>query len=266
MSESVFFDSHAHITSEELYSDIDDIIERALEADVKKIININTDKITFERGLALAEKYPGIIYNSVATTPHDVEELGEKEFSYFESKLGHQSIIAIGETGLDYFYEHSNRELQQQFLKRYAQLAKQKELPLIIHCRGDGAFDDLVKILTPFKLSRVLLHCFTLTLEDAQLAIEKGWFISISGIVTFPKSVELQNVVAKIGCSRLLIETDAPYLAPMSKRGKKNEPSNVVETCAKIASLLDLSLDQVATKTFENSLSFFQIKDSKILI
>ena len=251
-----FYDSHAHLTSEVLYSDIEGVLKRSHENKIGKVINICTDKLTLERGLALAEKEP-LILNAGATPPHDVEKEGELLFPHFEEAANSKKLVAIGETGLDYYYEHSNRKIQQTFLIRYFELAKKTKLPVIIHCRE--AFEDLFALAKEhYPKGKLLLHCFTGTLEEAEKALERNYYISFSGIITFKKSASLRDIVKEVPLKSLLIETDAPYLAPQTKRGKTNEPSFIVETAQLIANIKGLSLEEVESITFENAHAFFE--------
>ncbi len=255
----MYIDSHAHLTSDKLFENADALLKRASAAKVHSLINICTDLETLERGLSLAKRCPQV-FNAGATTPHDVEKEGEKFFSAFQKAAEKGLLVAIGETGLDYFYEHSKKELQQAFFIRYLNLAKQCDLPIIIHCRD--AFDDFFKIIDqhfPFPKKGVL-HCFTGTLQEAQKLIERGWYLSLSGIVTFKKSHELKEVAQKIPLEHLLIETDSPYLAPQSQRGKVNEPSFVVEVAHMLAELKNLPLSQIAQKTSQNTQDLFRLK------
>jgi TatD DNase family protein len=254
-------DSHAHLTSDELFPQVDQIISRAKKAGIVKVININTDPITLDRALSLQKKYSDFILNTGATTPHDVERDGEKDFPFFEKAARDGELVAIGETGLDYHYEHSNRSVQQQFLLRYLDLASQYNLPTVIHCRGDEAFLDLFSII---KTSNILLHCFTGTTSQAREAIKRGWYISISGIATFKKSTELREVIKHIPIDHLLIETDSPYLAPQSKRGQRNEPAYVEEVARTIAELKELSLKQVCDQTVKNAIDFFDLTNKGV--
>jgi TatD DNase family protein len=255
-----YFDSHAHLTSTADPA-ISQILARSQAVGVSHILNICTTLESLDRGLALSQQFPHI-YNAAATTPHDVEALGEKEFHSIaaHAKAGH--LAAIGETGLDYHYLHSPREQQQHFLRRYLQLALECQLPIIIHCRE--AFDDLFHILDEdyrvgSQYAPGVLHCFTGTLKEAQEVVKHGWFLSLSGIVTFKKSMELREVARWMPLEQLLIETDSPYLAPQSKRGHPNEPSYLPETAATIASVKGLSLEEVARATFNNAKKLFNI-------
>ena len=249
-------DSHAHITSDELYPDVDAIINRALKAGVSQIININTDRATFERALELKKRYPNQIFNTVATTPHDVEKEGEENFAYFEKAIRSGQVVAVGEVGLDYYYEHSKKDVQKEFLTRYFNLALDVNLPVVIHCRGDDAFHDLFTF--PQNI-RAVLHCFTGNLPQAEACLERGWYISISGIATFKKSEALRAVIKEIPLDRLLIETDSPYLAPQSKRGQINEPANVGEVAETIALLKEIPLEEVCLETTKNAKTLFHL-------
>ena len=250
-------DSHAHLSSPEMLPDIDAIVTRAKQEGVKKIVNICTDEPSLKEGLAFAERYPEIV-NTAATTPHDVEKEGESFFPLVVKVAKEGKLVAIGETGLDYYYEHSNREVQQHYLKRYFELAIERDLPLVIHCRD--AFHDLFQFADQyFHQKPAVLHCFTGTEREALEVIERGWLLSISGIATFPKSQALRDVVKVVPLKKLLIETDAPYLAPQSRRGKRNEPSFLRETLQKIAEVKDIDPKEVEEVTSANAMHFFSL-------
>lgn len=264
-----FIDSHAHITSNDVYDHIDSIIDRASKAGIVTIVNICTDPITLERGLAAAHKYPQL-YNAAATTPHDVEKEGDLVFPIMEHHARNGDLIAVGETGLDYFYQHANPKIQQHFLRRYLHLALDTNLPVIIHCRE--AFSDLFNILDSDytingRHAPGVLHCFTGSVAEAEEVIKRGWFLSLSGIVTFKKSDALREVAKIVPLDQLLIETDTPYLAPQSKRGSINEPSYLPETAAIIAQVKNISTEEVAKATMANAerLFHFDKKDKPSL-
>lgn len=250
----MLIDSHAHLTN---FEDVDSLIERASLAGVDTIINICTNPAEVERGLILAKKFPWI-YNAAATTPHDAEKEGSLFFAQMEDFARNGALVAVGETGLDYHYYSSSKEQQQELLCKYLVLAKECSLPVIIHCRE--AFADLLRIIdSEYKGLPGVLHCFTGTLEEAELLIQRGWYISFSGIVTFKKSQELQAIAKVIPKERLLIETDAPYLAPISCRGKINEPAYLVETANFIATLRGVSLEELAETTAHNARTLFSL-------
>lgn len=249
-------DSHAHLTSDELNPHLEAILERAQAASVCKVVNICTDLVTLQRGLDLQKNYPWV-YNAAATTPHDVDQWGEVHFATMSQSAKLGQLVAVGETGLDYHYQHSQKSTQQHFLKKYAQLATECHLPLIIHCRD--AFADLFSILDAHYKGPCLLHCFTGTLEEAKAVIARGWFLSLSGIVTFKKSETLRHVAEWLPLDKLFIETDAPYLAPQKHRGTQNEPAFISETAQFIADLKGIPLQTLAEATRLNCETFFKI-------
>jgi TatD DNase family protein len=250
----MFFDSHAHITGE-LYLEAEEIVNRARKADIEGIINICTDATSLEEGLELKKRYP-FIYLSGAVTPHDVEKLGEELFASFSHHAEQGDFVAIGETGLDYYYLHSPKKQQQASMEKYLHLAEKTNLPVIFHCRE--AFDDLFNLTKDLKVPAVL-HCFTGTLKEAKQVIDRGWMISFSGIVTFKKSDALREIAKEMPLEQMFIETDAPYLAPQSKRGKRNEPSYITETAQCLAEVKNISLEEIASVTTGNVKKFFNI-------
>ena len=251
----MYIDSHAHLTGDTVLPHVEEILKRAQEKGVEKIVNICTDQKSLEEGLLLAERFPWV-YNTAATTPHDVEKEGESFFPIVKQCAKEKKLVAIGETGLDYHYEHSNREVQKFFLSKYFELARESKLPLVFHCRE--AFSDLFDMAdAEYKGCPAVLHCFTGTLEEAKGCLERGWFISFSGIISFKKSESLREVAAYVPLDRMFIETDTPYLAPQSFRGKMNEPSYIEETAGVIAKLKNVSVLEVGKQTLFNANQFF---------
>lgn len=253
----MYIDSHAHISESLFDNDIEAVLQRAKEAGVEQIINICTDQPTLEKGVALAKKHPWI-HNAAAVTPHDVETLQAAYYPLVVQAAEQGLLVAIGETGLDYHREVFDKKLQQEVLLLHFALAHQHNLPLIVHCRN--AFDDLFSLADRhYKGKKLLLHCFTGTLAEAKNILERGWFISISGIVTFPKAQELKETVAFLPLDRLLIETDAPFLAPQSHRGARNEPAFLAETARAIADIKNLTLKELSDQTSLNAKLFFDV-------
>jgi len=251
----MIIDTHAHLTSESLLSHLDAILLRAKEKGVDKIINICTDFKSLSEGLILSEKHPWI-FNAAATTPHDVDKEGELFFPNVEQAAVLGKLVAIGETGLDYYYEHSKRSVQKEFLSRYFALAQKVKLPLIFHCRD--AFADLFAAADlEYRDKPAVLHCFTGTMAEAKGVLERGWYLSISGIATFKNSQELREIIKYVPIDRLLVETDSPYLAPQGQRGKQNEPSFIWEIVEMIAQVKKEDKDKVAQATAENACKFF---------
>lgn len=253
----MFADSHAHLTCDPVYENIDAILDRAHREQIDTIINITIDKTSLERALDFTTSLV-TLRHSGATTPHDVETDGERHFPSFEKAAKEKKLIAIGETGLDYYYDHSNRDAQKEYFIKYLTLAKECNLPVIIHCRD--AFTDFFRIIDEhYNRESVLMHCFTGTKHEALEAIERGFTISFSGILTFKRSDSLREIAKIVPLEKTLIETDTPYLAPQSKRGKPNEPSFLPETAECLASLHDISLEEIASITRTNTYRFFQI-------
>jgi len=257
----MYFDSHAHLTSPQI-TDLEDILERATKNQVSKIVNICTDISTLEKGLILSSHHP-YIYNAAATTPHDVEQEGDIFFPRVQQLANEKKLIAIGETGLDYHYEYSPRAIQKKYFVLYLHLALENKLPILIHCRE--AFCDLFDITAEeYREAPLLLHCFTGTNEEAIKAVDRGWFISFSGILTFKKSETLRETLKEIPLDRILVETDAPYLAPHSKRGLPNEPAFLPETVAVVAALKGISIEEAGQITFNNACRFFRIPQMEV--
>jgi TatD DNase family protein len=261
MSPPLLIDSHAHLTSPSVFEQVESVLKRARQVGVQAIINICTDLLSLQRGLQLSERYSWI-HQAAATTPHDVEKEGEAVFEIMATAARQGRLKAVGETGLDYYYEHSKREIQKDFLRRYLQLALECRLPVVIHCRE--AFADFFEILdvdyqVDGRYAPGVLHCFTGTLAEAEEVLKRGWMLSLSGIVTFKKSLELQQVAREVPLDQLLIETDTPYLAPQKHRGKPNEPAFLAETAAFIAELKQVSVEEVAQATAHNAQQLFKL-------
>jgi TatD DNase family protein len=250
-----FFDSHAHLTSSAVLPLLPAILERAEKAGVDHILNICTCRKTLEEG------FKHKLLNAGATTPHDVEKDGEADFAIFEEAAKNNLLTAIGETGLDYHYHHSDRKIQQAFLIRYLHLAASAKLPVIFHCRE--AFEDLFSIVDQEypKEAKAVLHCFTGTQKEAEGVLQRGWYLSLSGIVTFKKSESLREVANFAPLHQLLIETDTPYLSPQSKRGIQNEPAFIVETASCVAEMRKISLASIAKETRENAMRLFRLSN-----
>ncbi len=251
-------DSHCHLNFEQLSSDLDGVVARAKNSGVDYMLTIGTKLREFDQVLGIAERYDNI-YCTVGIHPHEAEEEG---MDVTEEKLvelaAHPKVVGIGETGLDYFYEHSPRQEQIHSFRTHIAAARKLQLPLIVHTRD--ADDDTVSILQDEYAKGAfpaVIHCFSSGWQVAEKSIKMGFYISISGIVTFNSAKELQGHVRQIPIDRLLVETDAPYLAPVPKRGKSNEPAYVAHTAAKVAELKGLEPDILATRTTDNFFNLF---------
>jgi TatD DNase family protein len=248
----MFIDSHAHLTHASVVDHVEEMLQRAEQHKIGAIVNVCTDHASLEKGLLLGERHRWI-FNAAAVTPHDVEQIGESFFPEVAACAREGKILAVGETGLDYHYEHSPKELQKQFLDRHLHLAMETKLPVIFHCRE--AFQDLFERVG--KDQAAVLHCFTGTLEEAKGCLDRGWMISFSGIVTFKNAEPLREIARFVPLDAIVIETDTPYLAPLSKRGKVNEPFYVIETAQVIAETKGITLEEVAFATSTNAAKFF---------
>lgn len=249
----MFVDSHAHLTGPHVIDHVEEMLERASQHGVIAIVNICTDQATLEKGFALVRRHRWV-FNAAAATPHDVEKISEAFFPLVARYAREGGLLAIGETGLDYHYEHAPRDAQKEHLRRYLDLSEETKLPLIFHCRE--AFQDLLEETKGREVSAVL-HCFTGTMEEAKSCLERGWMISLSGIVTFKNSVALREVAKYVPIDQLLIETDTPYLAPLSKRGKMNEPGYILETAEVIARERGIAVQELGAATAKNAAQFF---------
>lgn len=254
----MLIDSHCHLDFADFDAERDDLVERAHASGVKQIVTISTRVRKLDKLLALTERYPGV-FCSVGTHPNNAdEELDVTADELVALAEAHEKIVAIGEAGLDYFYDTQKPEDQKTGLRRHIEAARRTQLPLVIHSRS--ADDDMAEILTeetgkgafPF-----ILHCFSSGQALADTGVALGGYVSFSGILTFPKSTELRDIARTVPMDRLLVETDAPYLAPKRWRGKRNEPSYVVNTAEVLAEVKGVSYEEIARITTENTFRCF---------
>jgi TatD DNase family protein len=247
-------DSHCHLDSAEFDSDRDEVIERALAAGVEHMVAIGTGSgpPDLEAGIRLAEKYPAF-YCTVGIHPHDAAKAKHNDLRRFEELLAHPKAIAAGEIGLDYRYDFAPRDVQQSMFVEQMAIAARARKPIVIHTRE--AWDDTLSLIeqhwTPHGIPGIM-HCFSGGPEEAQRALALGFYLSFGGIVTFPKALGVQQAAKEAPADRILVETDAPYLAPVPKRGKRNEPALVIHTARKIAELRGESFENVSRTTTEN--------------
>jgi TatD DNase family protein len=252
-------DSHCHLNFPELKPRLDEIVANAKEHDVAYMQTICTKMQEFPEILAIAEKYENI-WCSVGVHPNNVAKEALVNCEQLIAATKNKKTIGIGETGLDYYYENSPRDLQKQSFIEHIAASRTTGLPIIVHTRA--ADEETINILNDqMSLGKFpgLIHCFSTGKELALRAIEMGMYISISGIVTFKNATDLQNIVKELPLSSLLVETDAPYLAPMPHRGKKNEPAYTKYTAEFIAELKGISYEEVAKTTTENFFRLFNL-------
>ncbi|MCP3677078.1 MAG: YchF/TatD family DNA exonuclease [Deltaproteobacteria bacterium] len=257
-------DTHAHLDDQRFEEDREEVIERAGGVGVEQIITVACwdPQHGFEPTLKIADSHDAI-YTAIGIHPHDARLAEDETFKQMEALAGRTKVVAIGETGLDYHYDNSPRDIQQEVFRRQIRLGTSLNLPIIIHTRE--ADRDTLDILKEERAGDTggVLHCFSGGYEMAKECLDMGLFLSFTGIITFPKAAALQEVVKKVPVERMLVETDCPYLAPVPYRGKRNEPAYVVETAKRIAELKGLHLDDVARITTLNAQGFFGIGEQQ---
>ncbi|MCI0353475.1 MAG: TatD family hydrolase [Acidobacteria bacterium] len=263
----MFIDSHTHLEMPQFDADRDAVLARAREAGVETILAIGsgTGPGSLDCAIRLAEKHEGI-YATIGIHPHEARLADDEDFAELESLARAPRVIAWGEIGLDYFYDHSPRDVQTAVFVRQMELARAVKLPIIIHCRpSDGssnAWDDCLALLREHWSGTGLggiLHCFTGELQHARAALDMGFLISFAGNLTFPKAQNLRATARALPLDRLLIETDSPFLAPVPHRGKRNEPALVREVARQMGELHGLTVEEAGQRTAQNFRTFFRL-------
>jgi len=255
-----FIDSHCHLDNPQFDPDREAVIDRALAAGVERMVVIGTGEgpPDLEAGIRLADRHEPI-YATVGIHPHDASKASPATYTRLRELLQHPKVIALGEIGLDYHYDHSPREVQRAVFLEQMLLAGEARKPIVIHTRE--AWEDTIALLEvywrPHGLGGIM-HCFSGNADQAALCVDLGFHLSFGGIVTFPKALDVQEAARQAPAGRILIETDAPYLAPIPHRGKRNEPAFVAETARKMADLRGVSTEEIARLTSANFMGLFQ--------
>lgn len=255
-------DSHAHLEFPQFDADRDAMLARARDAGIEKILAIGSGTATNRLDVAIpfAEKHDWI-YATVGVHPHESKLATEEWFAELARLAKHPRVLAWGEIGLDYFYDHSPRDVQQNVFRRQLALAREARLPIVIHCRD--AWPDCLRILDEedWRATKLggIFHCFTGSLADAQRGLELGFLVSFSCNVTYPKMAHLLQTAAALPLDCVLTETDSPFLPPQPLRGKRNEPANVIEVARALANVRNLAAEEVARVTAENFRHFFRL-------
>ncbi len=250
-------DSHCHLDFDSFDDDLNDVMQRARNAGVAAMLTIGTRLDRFDRVRALADRFDDV-WCTVGVHPHEAADYDGLDVEALIELATHPRVVGIGETGLDYYYEHSPREAQQRLFQTHIEAAQVTGLPVVVHTRDADA--DTMRILAEAQAKKPftgVIHCFSSGAQLAQQALDLGLYISISGIITFKQAEALRETVRHLPLERLLVETDAPYLAPMPKRGKRNEPAFVVHTANRLAELLQVPGGQVVSETSRNFLTLF---------
>lgn len=260
----MYIDSHAHLEGHKFDNDRPLVLERAQQAGLERILAIGsgTGPGTLDCAIKIAEQHDWI-FATMGIHPHEAQLASEADFSEMEQLAKHPKIIAWGEIGLDYFYDHSPRDVQKNVFRRQMELARAARLPIVIHCRpsnnSENAWDDTLQMLrehwAPAGLPGIL-HCFTGDWKHAKAALDMGFYISFAGNVSFPKAENIRESARQTPLDRMLIETDSPFLAPVPHRGKRNEPAFVVNTAETVGQLRGVSKEEIGQKTTE---SFYRL-------
>ena len=256
----MFIDTHVHLNADQYEDDLQKVINRALDANVKKMVVIGFDRITIERAMKLVEEY-SFLYAVVGWHPVDAIDCTEEDLKWIEELAAHEKVVGIGEMGLDYHWDKSPKDVQQALFRQQIRLAQKVNLPIIIHNRD--ATEDVIRILQEEEahLTGGIMHCYGGSVETAKQCIEMNFMISLGGPVTFKNAKKPKEVATEIPLEYLLIETDAPYLAPHPHRGKRNEPALVTLVAEEIAHLKGITVEEVAEATTKNAERFFKITE-----
>jgi TatD DNase family protein len=251
-------DSHCHLDHEPLFKNLDEVINKSKEMGITKLLTICTTLQSFENIKTIIKK-DKMIYGTYGIHPHETENNYVSKETIIQSVNENERIIGIGETGLDFFYNHSNKESQINSFKVHIDASIELKKPIIIHSRN--AEKETFEILSSYKSSdlKILMHCFTGSLEFSKKLLNLGAFFSASGIITFNNSFELQNTFKNIPSEKILVETDSPFLAPIPMRGKKNEPSFIKYTVEKLSKIKETSKDQISKLTTDNFNKLFNL-------
>jgi TatD DNase family protein len=256
----MIIDSHCHLDYPILYDQLDKVIARAKQSNIKYLLTICTTLNSFNKIKTIIDKYENI-YGTFGIHPHETKNSLQIDSKYISNlKKKHTKIVGIGETGLDYYYNHSSKDIQKKSFINHIKAAIELNIPVIVHSRN--AEKDTYEILKSEKKNsnlKVLIHCFTGSKEFAKKLIDIGCYISLSGIITFKNSQDLIDAVSIIPLERLLVETDAPYLSPAPNRGKSNEPSYILHTVKKLSEIKNVSIDTIESKTSNNFINLFNI-------
>jgi TatD DNase family protein len=256
----MLIDSHAHIQGKEYAAEAAAVIARARQAGVETIIAVGGagDMSSNTEAVTLADSFANV-YATVGMHPHDAKDVGDEQLDTLKRLAAHPKVVAVGETGLDYFYNHSPRETQQQVFSRFINLARETKLPIVVHEREAAeAAAELLRSEGGGSL-RGVIHCFTGDYEAAERYLDMGFYLSFTGIITFKNADALREVVRKIPLQRMFVETDSPFLTPVPHRGKRNEPAYVRYVAETIARIKNISLEQAASATTANARALFHL-------
>lgn len=256
----MLFDTHVHMNARDFFDDRDETIQRAFDAGVKYMVVVGFNRETIPLAIEIAEEYE-TIYAAVGWHPVDAVDMTDEDLAWIEELSAHPKVVAIGEMGLDYHWDKSPKEVQKQAFRKQIALAKKVNMPIIIHNRE--ATQDIKEVLQEENAKEVggIMHCYNDSAEYVQAFLDMNFYISLGGPVTFKNAVLPKDVAVDVPLDRLLMETDAPFLAPHPNRGKRNEPAYVKLVAEKIAELREMPFDELSKITTQNAFTFFGIQN-----
>ncbi len=254
----MIFETHAHYDDAKFDTDREMLLAELPQRGISPVINVGSSIATTKTTLSLAQEYP-FLYAAVGVHPSDVDDLNEDTYAWLRQQTTLQKTVAVGEIGLDYYWDKENRDLQKMWFIRQLELARQLDLPVIIHSREAAA--DTMEIMKQYagELSGVI-HCFSYSPEQAKEYVKMGFYLGIGGVVTFKNAKKLKEVVQEIPLEALVLETDSPYLAPVPHRGKRNNSQNLVYVAEEIAGLKGVSYEEVVRQTTENAKKLYRLE------
>ena len=254
----MLFDSHAHLNDEAFDQDRAELLETFRDAGVGLVMNAGCSLASSREGIALAEAYPWI-YCSVGTHPDTADEVNEEVLEVYRQMCSHPKVKAIGEIGLDYYYETIHRDAQMRAFRMQMQLAEELDMPVIVHERD--AHEDGMSIVKEFPKVKGVFHCYSGSAEMARLLVEMGWYIGFTGVLTFKNARKAVETAASIPLERILLETDCPYMAPEPYRGKRNHPGYLPKMAEKLAQIRGIPVEEAIRATMENAKRLYRIED-----
>lgn len=253
----MLFDTHAHLNDDRFTEDRDSLIASLKENGVGAYCEIGFDMPSSHEAASLADRYD-FIYAAVGVHPHDSKDMTDDDLPDLKELLSRDKVVALGEIGLDYYYDNSDRASQREWFARQLELAREVDMPVVIHSRD--AMEDTLNILKAHGGGDGIIHCYSGSKESARLLLDMGYYISFAGPVTFKNASSILDVVRYVPIDRILIETDSPYLAPVPYRGKRNCPVYVAEVCKKVSELKGMDFEEMAHITRQNAKNVYRIK------
>ncbi|SET74178.1 TatD DNase family protein [Oceanobacillus limi] len=255
----MLIDTHVHVNARQFMDDRDEVIQRAFDSGVNYMVVVGFDRETIPLAIEIAEKYD-TIYAAVGWHPVDAVDMTDEDLTWIEELSSHPKVVAIGEMGLDYHWDKSPKDIQKEVFRKQIQLAKKVKMPIIIHNRE--ATEDIIEILQEEDANEVggIMHCYNDSVRYVQACLDMNFYISLGGPVTFKNAPLPKEVAAQVPLDRLLVETDAPFLAPHPNRGKRNEPAYVKLVAEKIAEIREMPIDEISEITTKNAFTLFGIQ------